>query len=492
MTKRNSLFLALLMSVTFLSFAGPNEDLITACKQGDLAAAKAAIEAGANVNAADASGNTVICNAYFWPDITTLLLEKGADPNGGKYPALISACNVYSTEVVKLLLDAGANPNKPGVSDPGDTFRTLIANEEAKGKKANKVLIKAWENAMAAAQPSKTYAATVLCMQTNHVPAIKMMIEKGMNLEPEGGGNALSTFANYAMSREERKDLFSKSGPAMAGFGLNVPDWYLNLPDDRNGEATDMLELLLGTGIDMNKQDATGFTPLCQVLKGSILAVGPTRQAKIDAGKMMVDKGADVNASSTMTNSNWTYYPLCLATEIGDLSLVKLLVEKGADLNSKVRSGTITLFSSYASVMGEGGNDYTAIIIAIMKDQDEIANYLIEEGADLTIGVHGFATLESGEKGLKCLTIVTNKSPVYWAIERGDNKLVQTIATNLSGKRLPEFTVRQMADVGNADANSMTVRYTCVKFKKSAYPPSEYAHLIGNDLAAGFLAGMKL
>jgi hypothetical protein len=39
-----------------------------------------------------------------------------------------------------MLLEAGADPNKPGISDPGATFRTLIEAEKAKGKKANKVM----------------------------------------------------------------------------------------------------------------------------------------------------------------------------------------------------------------------------------------------------------------------------------------------------------------------------------------------------------------
>jgi ankyrin repeat protein len=278
----------------------------------------------------------------------------------------------------------------------------------------------------------------------------------------------------------------------MANFGMTVPDWYLNLPDDRNGKSTEMAELLINAGCDLNKQDATGFTPLCQVLKGAILSAEPTTTAKIDVGKMFIEKGADVNGSSTMTGSDWTYYPICLATELADMELVKLLVDKGANLDVQVRSSTITLFSSLASIMGNGGSGYTATIIGILKGHNDIVTYLVEQGADLTIGVEGFATLESGKEGLKCLTTVKNKTPIYWAIEKADDALVDLIAANLTGVNLPEYQVRQWADRGAAEANTDDWSYHCVKVKKLKYSPSEHAALVGNTAAAQKLAALKL
>lgn len=108
---------------------------MTACKQGDLAGVKSALNAGADVNAPDANGNPAIAAAFFWPDITKLLIEKGADVNAGSYPALVSAANNYSVDVMQILLDAGADPNKGGNIDPGAGLRAMLAAEKAKGKK---------------------------------------------------------------------------------------------------------------------------------------------------------------------------------------------------------------------------------------------------------------------------------------------------------------------------------------------------------------------
>lgn len=494
--KRKKLYFTIaLIGIGLLTFAGPNEDLVDACKQGDLVAAKAAIEAGADVDAADKAGTKPIDNAFLWPEITKLLLDKGADPNGGNYPPLLQACAGYSTEVVKLLLDAGADPNKNGVTaPPTEMYQGLIEAEKAKGKKkANKALIKAYEDAIANAKPATVYPANAFLIGSNHVPALKMMLEKGMKVEYEDGSNALETFVTYCNSREMRKEQWAQSGAAgYARFGFASPDWLSNLPDDRNGTAVEMLDLLLTTDVDINKVNANGFTPLCEVLKGTILAGENTKYAKINVAKRLVEKGANVDASSTMVNSNWIYYPICLATELGDMKLLELLVEKGVNLNNTVRSSTITMFSSYASVGEEGGEGYTALVIAIVKENDEVANYLIQQGADMTIGVQGFAILESGKEGLKCLTIVKNKSAIYWALERGNGPLVETIAAAVNKKKLPDFSARSMSDVGNADANLVDYRWTCPKLKKSTYSPSEYARLIGYKDASEYLSGMGL
>src|SRR5688572_17148948 len=207
------LVILITLFTTIGTYAGANEDLTAACKQGDLAKVTAAINAGADVNAL-IDGNPAIVSAFFWPDITKLLLEKGADPNLGDYPALLQASSNYSTEVLKLLLDAGADPNKPGKSDPSVTFKTLIAAEKAKGKNANDALIKAWTTAMATLKPTEVYVLPILVMGTNCVPCLEMLLNKGADVtKGMTEGTLIHQFANYGHSREERKAGF-KGGKA--------------------------------------------------------------------------------------------------------------------------------------------------------------------------------------------------------------------------------------------------------------------------------------
>src|SRR4051812_26216992 len=99
-----------LMLFTLAATADQNEDLVKACQAGNLAEVKAQVEKGADVNY---KGGTPINSAVFYADVVQYLLEKGAKANEGDNNALVTACVYGSPQVIKLLLDAGADPNKP-------------------------------------------------------------------------------------------------------------------------------------------------------------------------------------------------------------------------------------------------------------------------------------------------------------------------------------------------------------------------------------------
>ena len=103
--------------------------LAAALRDADAQAVGKLIEAGADVNARDAEGNTPLILAAFYagPRCVEPLLEKGADPNAANrsgVTALIRAATDY--EKARLLIDAGA---KVGVrtADFGNTPLILAA-----------------------------------------------------------------------------------------------------------------------------------------------------------------------------------------------------------------------------------------------------------------------------------------------------------------------------------------------------------------------------
>jgi ankyrin repeat protein len=95
-------------------------DLVVAAANGDLAEATRLVKGGRNVNR-EASGQTPLGAAVYnrHPEIVRLLLDHGADVNGGdpseRGPAiLIEAAQAGDSKIVKLLLEHGANPNARG------------------------------------------------------------------------------------------------------------------------------------------------------------------------------------------------------------------------------------------------------------------------------------------------------------------------------------------------------------------------------------------
>jgi hypothetical protein len=295
-----------LIAVTILSFAldtshaGVNEDLVAACKIGDLEKVKSAIEGGANVNQLT-DGNPPLSVAFFWPEVTKYLLEKGADPNLGDFPALLNTIIYYSTDVLKILLDAGADPNKAGLIDPSKTFKTLIATEKEKGKAANKDLIKAWENAMATMKPSKMYPLYQAVYATGCATCVDLLIKKGAKLElGVTDGTLIHTFATSYGTGKSR-DLWAKQfpymKPALAPYGFTVfPDWYsADMPDDRFGSPDEMLKILLATGlnIDQKNKGLNGLKPSTPLGLGFQLSLGIENEVLL----ALLNNGADGKAA---------------------------------------------------------------------------------------------------------------------------------------------------------------------------------------------------
>lgn len=364
----------LFFAATLQALAGPNEDLIAACRQGDLEAVKKAVEAGADVNFKNGDGATPISSAFLWPEITGYLLEKKADPNGGLYPALVSASANYSIDVMKLLLDAGADPNKPGVVDVAATMRSLIEKEKAKGKDANNALINAWENAMKTAKTTEVYPLYVSVMQTNCVPCLNMLLDKGAQpAKATPDGTLIHTLASFGKSAATRRQNLAANKSAYEGYGFKMPEWYSDLPDDRNYSFEDMLDVLLKKGMNINEKNKAGQTPLSLAFAGGF--------GNEEVVLLLVKHGADVKS----TGKNLDKSEFTEATENPDKIKVKFdFPREGRNGNGggysanmdllKEKPKRVALISYYLYDPGKGkvqGGVYTGnVAVSVWRTSD--------------------------------------------------------------------------------------------------------------------------
>jgi len=251
--------------------------LLYAAREGCVECARALIEKGAEINLADPEALspllTAIINMQF--DTAAYLISAGANPNqwdlwgraplyaavdvntiprGGR-PDLPSLDETSALDVIKLLLDAGANPNARLRLPP--PFRNVGNDRGLDGM--------------------LTTGATPLLRAAKALdaPAITLLL----------GKNADLTLTN---SRGMT--------PTMAAAGLGSVDadtrgFYLS--EDTQQRSIESLKLLLDAGGDINAQDSRGLTALHEA----------ARWGWNDVVTFLVAHGADLNAKDAKGNT---------------------------------------------------------------------------------------------------------------------------------------------------------------------------------------------
>lgn len=130
---------------------------------------------------------------------------------------------------------------------------------------------------------------------------------------------------------------------------------------------TEIINLFLSAGIDINSRDETG-TPMLNIA---------VRNDNITFAKKIIELGADINAVS----DDRGYTAVMDAVWRGNEELTKLLISKNADLNT---------------INKEGQNN---LVLAVGADRVNIVKLLAENGADpdvkdmMGMSAYGYATL---------------------------------------------------------------------------------------------------
>lgn len=258
------------------SGADPNErvgqisfPLNIAINRGQVEAVRDLLEAGARPN--EITGQSPLFDAIYKNnfEIIKLLLDYGADPNlkdkKGNTPIDIAIEN-ESNEIIKLLLDHGANKDMKNLEGVTPLGKAIINDD---------------------------------------VEAARLLLQSGAN--PNEMMNMAPNLIDLAKLRndldiiDEIREMPELIGSAV--YSAVVRDNY------------EMVLLLLTFGANPNLGTENGSTPLgAAISKGLIKIV-----------KLLLENGADPNIEDTQFG-----LPLNIALDIKSIELVKLLLEKGA------------------------------------------------------------------------------------------------------------------------------------------------------------------
>ena len=322
-------------------------------------------------------------------EIVKLLLEHGADPNliedttfndgakGKKSMLTYAVLDIQNADIVKLLLEHGANPNESYHIIPNGTrYSTLTA------------------------------AITV----TKNAEIVKLLLEHGANpnliedITFDDGTKGKKSMLTYAVLDAKNADIVK----LLLEHGADPNKSYHIIPNGARYSTltaaiavtknAEIVKLLLEHGADPNLiEDVTNSNGTKG--KKSMLTYAIHDAKNTDIVKLLLEYDVDPNKSYLIFSDGECYSSLSIAvTE--SAAMVKLLLEYGANPNKSYR-------------ISSSGGHFSPLIDAILKSpkNTKMVSLLLEHGANPNLVTE--ITLDDGSK------VVT--SMLTWAIVHAEN-----------------------------------------------------------------------
>lgn len=260
------------------------------------------------------------------PQAAQQLDDQGSSP-------LFHAVRAGGTQIIQLLLDHGANPNKPEYLAP----RGRALHEAAARNNIDivKILLDADANPNADVDSSGNVLHISKMKHPNTCETVQELLLSHGALRPP-----------YDMSDEELKAAIKNNDPMLQNkeiihemMGRQDPEILDFLLEEQEGFISDILpgnvyggsvppkpimQKLIDQGLDVNKPNWIGRTYLHSCV----------RKNQIDTAEALLDAGADINAIELEYGGT----ALAEAVREGQIDMIKFLLSKGADPNAPTGS----------------------------------------------------------------------------------------------------------------------------------------------------------
>ncbi|GGF14039.1 ankyrin repeat domain-containing protein [Flavobacterium limi] len=280
-------------------------------------------------------------------EIVKYLIAKGSDINledsHGSFPITAAASSGQNnSEIYEAFFKAGIDPKKKYQNGANLLLLAISSDKELKAADYFTTKGMSLKDVDNDGNTAFTYAA-----RSGNIPLLKKLIEKGVKpndnalfTAAQGSRRESNTIETYKYLIEEVKI----KPTALNKSGQNVLHILAGKPNQ-----TEIIKYFIIKGVDANKADKEGNTPL--------MVASAARETSVL--EFLLPTSKNVNAQNLKGESALTN-----AVRSGSPEAVSLLLAKGADINVKDKDGNnlgVYLVQSYRpQMMGRGGDNANA------------------------------------------------------------------------------------------------------------------------------------
>jgi cytohesin len=343
--------------------------LYAAVKDRHAEVAKLLIARGARVEAKDSVwGSSPLSAAAEVRDLALVRLILTHMKGVPSYGAFLQALQSGNREMITLFLEKGVDASRP---------EFLIAATIGGKKEVVELLLE--KGARANARDRSNSSAIATAARTGNAEVVSLLLAKGA--DPNSRDNLLSTPLHEAANKAVAQLLVDK------GAEVNVVDQANKSPMFRAVQAgkKDVAEFFeakgathdaytltaLGRADALRKYLATAALPEVKKVNWHAPLHLAAIFGQVGTARVLVERGADVNATENEGPLHSDVTPLHLAARNGHKEMVAFLLEKGADLNARMkrRRGFVP------------DRDWTPMQLATETGHAEVAALLRKHGA---------------------------------------------------------------------------------------------------------------